>query len=114
LRNGSVKNQNSNAAMLGKYDNGGPTGYTSQAGKEYKYFDMGNNWGKLQQQYGYTDKEMFDMFNIPFLDDVIANKQPVHFSHDPTTGESALKNELNYLLQQGYNYDPLKMVALPK
>jgi hypothetical protein len=32
---------------------------------------MGEQWGTIRQEYGLSNKEIFDYFNIPVLDDAI-------------------------------------------
>ena len=48
----------------------------------------------------YSCSEMFDLFNKPFLDDIIANGQTIRFSHDPripTLRPGSLENEWVYI-----------------
>src|SRR5699024_1852391 len=65
IRAESVHNVDGDALMLGKYtptiENGvenwgkaGPDSYIAKAGKESTYFDLGNDWGKIQNKYHLT------------------------------------------------------------
>lgn len=95
--------------MLGKYDNGGPTSYISKAGNEYEYFSLGNEWDAIKAQYGYTDKDMFKKFNIPFLDKGIKSGKTFQFSHNPVSDTGALGMEYQYLKNRGYIWDEATM-----
>ena len=57
---------------------------------------------------------MVDLFNKPFLDEAIGRGQIVRFTHDPDEWLGALKQELDYLTENGYRYDPEAMTAYPK
>ncbi|WP_197060951.1 hypothetical protein [Microbacterium mangrovi] len=54
---------------------------------------------------------MFNLFNIPFLDDAIREGKTFHFTHDPEGDIGALGDELKYLRDQGYIYDPATRTA---
>ncbi|MFL0266521.1 peptidoglycan-binding protein [Candidatus Clostridium radicumherbarum] len=113
IYNSSLHNGfNSNDIMLGKYDGGSPTNYINQAKNlGYKYFDLGEDWGAVQQKYNLTDSDMFKLFNESFLDDGINSGSTFHFSQNPIGDTGALGEELNYLMQNGYKYDPSTMIA---
>ena len=79
IREASVKNKNAQSITLGKYtptiEDGmenwskpGPDSYIAKAGLDSSYIDMGEQWQRLEDQYGLTDRQLFDMFNKPFLD----------------------------------------------
>jgi len=86
----SDHNPNASKIMLGKYDNGGPTSYINKAGTEYEFFSLGNHWDEIKSQYGYTDEDMFNKFNIPFLDKGIKARKTFQFSHNPDGDKGAL------------------------
>ena len=108
----SVHNAESADVMLGKYDLGGDSSYITQAERAggYSYFDMGSDWGRIQENYGLSDNEMFHAFNEPFLKDAVAEGKSIHFSHDPelqptTEGPSFLTMEFEFMKKQpGYEY----------
>ena len=96
--------------MLGKYDNNSPSNYINQAKNNgYSYFDMGDDFTAIEKQYGYTDNDMFDLFNKPFLDDAIAQGKTFHFSHNPVNDKGALGKEFEYLIEHGYSWDESSM-----
>lgn len=106
----SQHNVNSNDVMLGKYDNNSPSNYINQAKNNgYSYFDMGDDFTAIEKQYGYTDNDMFDLFNKPFLDDAIAQGKTFHFSHNPVNDKGALGKEFEYLIEHGYSWDESSM-----
>lgn len=110
----SIHNPNADKAMLGKFEHeGSPTNYISKAGNDHTYFSMGDNWGKVKSQYNYTDNDMFDAFNKPYLDQQISQGKTINFSHDPIHANGALKDEYNYLTKNGYAYNPKTMSASP-
>lgn len=57
----SVKNPGKDKGMLGKYDGGGSTSYVTKAGKDYEYFSLGNEWDRVAEQCGLSEKEMFQI-----------------------------------------------------
>jgi hypothetical protein len=73
----SVHNANAREIMLGKYDGGAPDNYINKA-KEggYSYFDLGLDWNRIAKTFGLNDKEMFQLFNVPFLDDAMRAGEP--------------------------------------
>lgn len=73
------------------------------------YFDLGNSWGDIQSRYNLTDREMFDYFNVPALDDAVKNRKSIGFSHKPDLPEykdSFLAMEWDYLKNK-YGYTDL-------
>src|SRR5699024_10532152 len=107
----SVHNANADAIMLEKYDGGDPTSYISKAGKDYTYFDLGKEWGTIREQYGFSNEDMFKLFNEPFLDDAINQGKTIYFSHNPLNDTGFLGQELEYLKNNGYVYDMGNMSA---
>ena len=100
--------------MLGKYDGGGPTSYITKAGDEYTYFDLGSDWNVIKRQYGFTDDEMFSLFNESFLDDGINAGKTFYFSHNPINDSGALGKEYQYLLKNNYIWDEATMTMKPR
>ena len=107
----SVHNPNSDTMTLGKYRPSinpdgtenwavpGPDAYVTKAG-DTTYFSLGNEWDKITNQYGLDSagRDMFELFNIPALDDAANAGKAIRFSHDPTAyGDCALKWEWDYL-----------------
>ena len=99
--------------MLGKYDNGGETSYIVKAGDDYAYFDL-KDWSAIKDKYGFTDADMFKLFNESFLDDGINAGKLFQFSHNPIDDTGALGMEYNYLLENGYEWDPVTMTMSRK
>ena len=99
----SVHNGFSDSVMLGKFDGGDTTSYITNAKDNgYMYFDLGDDWNVIKQKYGFTDQDMFDLFNEFFLDDIIAYKKTVYFTHNPIGDQGFLGNELKYLRNNDY------------
>ena len=109
----SIHNGGKNKVMLGKYDGGGSTSYITKAGDEYTYFSLGKEWDSIKSKYGYTDDEMFKLFNEAFLDDGINAKKTFYFSHNPQNAKGALKDEYQYLLKNNYKWDSKTMTMRP-
>ena len=101
-RYGSVHNPDKDTAVLGKYNGGGPDSYITHAGTENTYFDFGTQWEPFQDLYGFTDEDMFYLFNVPFLDDCIAQGKTIRFVHDPRNDQFSLRKEYDYLLDHDY------------
>ena len=93
----SIKNPDAKTMTLGKYTNG-PDSYIARAGKDSTIFDMGEQRGIIRQKYSLTNKEIFDYFNIPALDDAISSGKIIRFSHNPLDYDTgALPAEWNYI-----------------
>ena len=110
----SIKNPSSDTMTLGKYFSENVDGvkipacdsYTVKAG-DTTYFDLGSSWEGIKETYGLTEKEMFNIFNVPALDDAVYAGKTIRFSHDPRAwGECATKDEWNYLKDK-YKYSDL-------
>lgn len=95
LRVRSVTNAGSDTLTLGKYT-GDASSYTVRAG-DTMFFDMGEEWGRLKRQYGLSDDELFEFFNIPVLDEAIFNGKTIRFSHDPRLDRRSLGKEWEYI-----------------
>ena len=119
IRKASIHNADADSLTLGKYtptiENGvenwskaGPDSYIAKAGTDSMYFDLGNDWSKIQKRYNLTDDEMFEFFNVPALDDAVKSGKEIRFSHDPRLDDykdSYLKMEWDYLQEKhGYSY----------
>lgn len=81
IRSSSVKNPDSDTLTLGKYYDD-ESSYTVSTG-DTSYFDMGDDWALVQNQYQLSDAEMFDYFNLPVLEDALSSEKTIRFSHDP-------------------------------
>ena len=58
------------------------------------YFSLGNDWAVIKSKYNITDDDMFDLFNVPALDDAAKAGKEIRFSHGPRVyGDCALKKE---------------------
>ncbi len=58
----------------------------------------------MMETYGYTDQEIFNKFNIRFLNDAIDAGKTFYFSHMPINDGSSLWKEFSYLLEKGYEW----------
>ena len=109
----SIHNPNAEKIMLGKYDDGGATSYITKAGDEYTYFSLGKDWNTIKSTYGYTDEDMFKLFNEAFLDDGINAGKTFQFSHNPVNDLGALGQEYQYLIKNNYIWDDVTMTMTP-
>lgn len=108
-------NSFSKDVMLGKYDGGSSTNYINQAkDKGYAYFDLGEDYGMIKSKYGLTERDMFSLFNEEFLDEGINAGKTFHFSHNPKGDTGALGQEYEYLVNNGYKWNPDTMTMVPK
>ena len=96
IRAASVKNPNTDSMTLGKYTDG-PDSYIAKAGKNSSYFDLGDDWAKIQKKFNLSDKEMFEYFNKPAIDDAIASGKQIQFSHNPCNAKGYLGSEWSYI-----------------
>ncbi len=110
----SIHNAGKDKVMLGKYDGGGTTSYINKAGKDYEYFSLGDDWNKIRKQYGYTEDDMFKLFNESFLDDGINAGKTFKFSHNPVKDTGSLGKEYQYLLDNNYKWDAGTMTMYPR
>ena len=118
----SVHNPDSETMMLGKFKEP-PISYieaAKQMDPPARYFDMGDDWNKVEKMYGLDDDAMFDYFNKPALDDAIKDGKTFQFSHDPkkygtANGKrSSLGKEYDYIEATGkYKYDEATMTFKP-
>lgn len=72
------------------------------------YFDMGSEWNRIQEEYGFTDDDMFRLFNAPILDEAIQAGNTIVYAHNPeeASHNSALYKEWEYLKKK-YGYTEL-------
>lgn len=58
---------------------------------------------------------MFKLFNESFLDDGINARKDFYFSHNPIGDTGALGQELNYILENGYELikNGTQYIAIP-
>lgn len=96
IRKSSVKNQKSDSITLGKYTEDVDS-YISKAGKDSSYFDLGSDWGKIQNKYNLSDAEMFEYFNKPALNYAISGGKSIRFSHDPRGAKGFFGSEWSYI-----------------
>ena len=68
----------------------------------------------IQAQYGYTDDDMFKLFNESFLDDGINAGKTFQFSHNPVGDTGTLGQEFKYLLKNNYSRNETTMTMVPK
>ncbi|WP_431800988.1 hypothetical protein [Microbacterium sp. bgisy203] len=112
----SVHNPDGLEAILGKFRVPGTASYIDVAeGKvpPATYFSLGDDWETIADAHQLTDRDMFDSFNVPFLERVIAEGKPITFSHNPLDYPgSALADELDFLESHGYRFDATKMQAI--
>jgi hypothetical protein len=112
----SVHNGDAPDAVLGKFRVEGTQSYVDAAegwDPPATYFSLGTEWDDIKQKAGLTDAGMFEAFNVPFLDRIIEQGKDIHFSHDPNDfPNSALSDELEYLENAGFKFDPSTMTAI--
>ncbi|WP_391858006.1 hypothetical protein, partial [Vibrio cidicii] len=113
IRKASVHNTSAPEATLGKWE--GPASENSYTNRAIdtgtQYFDLGEDWSAIRSRHGLSEDEMFDLFNRPFLDDLIRDNKPVRFTHNPEEDAGALGREMKYLEFRDYFYDPNTMTA---
>lgn len=118
LLDASVHNPDGVEAVLGKFRVEGTQSYIEVAeGRKppATYFSLGDDWGTIADAHDLDDRGMFDAFNVPFLDKMIAEGKAIRFSHNPQDFPgSALADELEYLERRGYRFDVASMQAIPR
>lgn len=102
-----------NIAIYWTMDMNMSTSYITLAGNDYTYFSI-DNWDDIKTEYGFTDDDMFKLFNESFLDDGINEGKIFQFSHYPIGDPGALGMEYEYLQQNNYIWDSLTMTMRPK
>ena len=114
IREMSIHNPDSDSMTLEKYFDGTIESGSYVAKAEATgdtYFSLGTRWEELENTYGLTDKDMFDLFNKTALDDAVAQGKTIRFSQDPTEWSgTALGDEWNYLKDK-YKYTRLKQIG---
>ena len=88
----------------GKCDGGGATSYITKAGDDYTYFRLGDQWNTAKVKYGYTDNDMFRLFNEAFLNNGINAGRTFYFSYNPIDDTGELGQEYTYLSKNNYKW----------
>ncbi|MGT2950289.1 hypothetical protein BU202_01925 [Streptococcus cuniculi] len=100
----AIKGKNSSEPIvLGKYDDGGPTAYSTIAKESgSQYFEL-DHWDDLASQYS-NDKIW--KINEKFLDIQTSSGREIYLSHDPNIdwGQSFYAKELQYLVDNGFTF----------
>ncbi|RPE75244.1 MULTISPECIES: methyl-accepting chemotaxis protein [unclassified Frondihabitans] len=111
----SVHNPDADKALLGKFEGlTNPASYHMRAGTDHTYFSLGEQWGKITKSKKITDDDMFDLYNTRFLDEQIAARKPIVFSHNPMDYRGTmLFQELQHLESHGYVFDKATLMAYP-
>lgn len=81
----SVKGAGSDSAVLGRFkDPDDGLSYVDRAIEDGSmYFDLEYKWDMIQEKYGLSRQEMFELFNRPFLDDLVRQNKTIKFAHNP-------------------------------
>jgi hypothetical protein len=91
----SFKNSDGESMILGH------DGYVKAAqDSNSAYFHMGDEFDKIKSTYKLTEKEMFDLFNKPALDQAIASGKTFKFTHNPMAEINKLNGEPTYLKRE--------------
>ena len=110
IRKMSIHNPHSDSMTLGKYFDGTIESGSYVAKAEATgdtYFSLGTKWDDLENAYGLTDKDMFELFNKTALDDAVLKGKTIKFVQDPRKWSgTALGEEWSYL-QNKYGYTDL-------
>ncbi|SEO96831.1 hypothetical protein SAMN04488134_1263, partial [Amphibacillus marinus] len=98
---------NSDSIVLGKFDGGGSTAYTTKA-KEFgaQFFEL-DNWNELSKIY--SDKEIWKI-NEKFLDIQIGAGRDIYLSHNPLDyiGDGSFySQEIAYLQNHGFTFEKI-------
>jgi len=100
----ATKNPEAKKVMFGMWEDGAPTSYVNKAGKEYTYFDMGDEWNKAEALVNKSRDEMWRI-NKQFIDEQYRTtpKKEFWFSHDPfsPTINQYFSDEVLYLIDLG-------------
>ena len=116
LLESSVHNPDGLEVVLGKFRIPGTPSYIDVAEGKHPpatYFSLGDEWGSIADAHGLTMEGMFDAFNVPFLERMLAEGKPISFSHNPENFPlSALADELAFLEGRGYGFDETTMQAI--
>jgi hypothetical protein len=100
IRKSSIKNPDADSMTLGRYTKDSDS-YIARAGNNSSYFDLGEEWNLIKAKYGLSEREMFDCFNRPALDDAITGGKTIKFSHNPLEFRTgALYQEWEYIKQK--------------
>ena len=113
VRRASVHNEDAPSAMLGKWDRDHPElRYTTKAEEGgHAYFSIAA-WDDIKTAQGLDNDGMFDAYNVPFLESQAAAHKDFVFSHEPVRDGTSLAKEIEWLEQNGYEYDKGSMTAV--
>lgn len=121
--NASIHNMDANRVTLGKYYPNDAKSYEQVAeASGDAYFNMpssstSNLWKETQAKYGLSDDEMYELYNRPFLQEIVDNRLPVRFTVNPNEKEYqdaiSLQKELKFLTAAGYDLNETTLIATP-
>lgn len=114
----SVHNMDAVRATLGKYYPGEARSYENVAeASGDAYFNMPSKprdlWKETQEKHGLTNDEMFELFNKPFLQEIVEKRMPVRFTVDPENDTGYLRDEFDFLGDSGYEFNVDTMMMVP-
>jgi hypothetical protein len=117
----STHNMDADRVTLGKYYPNDAKSYEQIAeASGDAYFNMpssseGDLWAETVSKYGLTPDEMFDLYNAPFLAEIVGARLPVKFTVNPADYPEALSlnKELDILKSAGYDFDETTLMATP-
>ncbi|MBQ3360082.1 MAG: hypothetical protein IJG47_14450 [Microbacterium sp.] len=104
----SIHNMDAGRATLGKWIEDSPDSYEKIAeASGDAYFNMPSSpkdlWAETQKKYGLSNDEMFELYNKPFLEEIVEKGLPIRFTRDPRSDpDSYLAQEWIYLDKKGY------------
>ena len=110
IRKMSIHYPDADSLVLGKYTKDAKSYVSMAEAEKSSYFSLGEDWDALKTQYGLTDKDMFDNFNIPALDDAVNLDKTIKFTHNPTDYGGALLDEWDYL-KSNHGYTSLEKIG---
>lgn len=125
IRTKSLHNADKPSIVFGRYEGTtlpdgtidwsipGPNSYITKAGDDSMFFSLGSEWDSIKEAQKLTDDDMFDLFNVPAIDDAVNSNKVIKFSHDPraaTNATTALRKEWNYLKEK-YGYTTLEKIG---
>lgn len=118
--NASTHNMSADWATLGKYKRDNPASYEQVAAANGDaHFNMPSSprsdlWTKTQQKYGLSNDEMFEIYNRPFLQEIVDHRLPVRFTDNPDGAGGYLEDEYDFLTATGYIFDEKTLTMAPR